>query len=87
MHTDLFAAMEELKWSCTGGGGQLALHRCMVGIRCVHYIEEKDGTARFATWGIYMSDSRLKAKQVHTSHTDGSVQPRAPLVYYSMFAA
>ena len=28
-----------------------------------------------------MRDSRLKTKQVDTSHTGGNVQPRAPLVY------
>ena len=56
----------------------------VVGIHCVHYIEEKDCTARSATGGTgtFMTDSRLKTKQVHTSHTGGSVQPRAPLVYF-----
>ena len=54
----------------------------VVGIHCVHYIEEKDCTARSATGGTYMTDSWLKTKQVHTSHTGGSVQPRAPLVYF-----
>ena len=29
-----------------------------------------------------MRDSQFKTKQVHTSHTGGSVQPRAPLVYF-----
>ena len=40
----------------------------VVGIHCVHYIEEKDYTARSATGGTYMTDSRLKTKQVHTTH-------------------
>ena len=29
-----------------------------------------------------MRDSRLKTKQVDTSHASGTVQPRAPLVYF-----
>ena len=41
--------MEELKWS--GTGGSTWIHPWW-GIRCVHYIEEKDYTARFATEGI-----------------------------------
>ena len=45
----------------------------MVGIRCVHYIEQKDYTARFATGE--------KVKQVDTSHTGRTVQPKAPLIY------
>ena len=36
-------------------GGGIVLRR-VVGVRCVHYIEEKDCTPRFAIWG-YMRDS------------------------------
>ena len=43
-------AMEQLKkWSGTGGSICVTT---VVGIRSVHYIEEKDCTARFATGGI-----------------------------------
>ena len=57
------------------------IYSAVVGIRCVHYIEQKGCTARFATGG--MRDSRLKSKSgtVDTSHTVGSVQGRAPLLY------
>ena len=42
-------SMEELKWSGTGGSIFVIP---VLGIRCVHYIEQKDGTARFATGDI-----------------------------------
>ena len=41
--------MEELKWSGTGG---LIVLRRLAGVPCVHYIEQKDCTARFATEAI-----------------------------------
>ena len=44
-----FPSMEKLKWSGTGGSICVT---AVVGIRCVHYIEEKDCTAKFATGGI-----------------------------------
>ena len=48
-HMSWVCTMEELKWSGTGGSICVTP---VVGIRCVHYIEEKDCTARFATGGI-----------------------------------
>ena len=54
------------------GGGSI----CVIpveGIRCVHYIEQKDCTARFAICRGYMKDSRLKKKQVDSSLTGGTV--------------
>ena len=56
----------------------------MAGVNFVHYIEQKDCTARFATGAI--SDCKLRVapatqaglKSVYSVH----VQPRAPLVYF-----
>ena len=45
--------------------------------------EQKDCTARFAA-GCYMRVSRLKSKSGSSTHTGGSVQGRAALLY-SMF--
>ena len=63
-----------------GGGGGIWQTR-VVGIRCVHYIEQKDCTVRFARyiWYIYMVYERFpKENQIDTSHTGGTVQGRAP---------
>ena len=49
MFDQVSVPVEELKWSGTG------VSICVtpvLGIRCVHCIEEKDCTARFATGGI-----------------------------------
>ena len=54
----------------TGGGDPLCtlhtLSRRTVRLGSLHRLQ-------------HMRDSRSKAKQVHTRHTGGSVQPRAPL--------
>ena len=47
--TTPFPTMEELKWSGTGGS---ILVTPVVGIRCVHHIEETDYTAWFATGAV-----------------------------------
>ena len=53
----------------------------MVGIRCVHYIEQKYCTARFTTGAICKIPDQ-KVNQVDTSHTGGSVEGRATLLYF-----
>ena len=62
-----------VKWSGTGGVN----FRYTGGVDQLCTLRRGEGLYGWVRYRGYMRDSRLKTKQVHTSHPGGSVQPRA----------